>query len=180
MGIMSWIKSRPKKAADYGKKVIGAEYIEKGGNEIRRSLNSLKQGEVRVEEFNEAVSRLKLSKDDIKNAYRGYRERFMQFLFFSMAGIFAAFYLLATGASILQVMVTLVFVMIMMAQMMAASLRLYQIRIKKLVGLNKWFESKDDWWPPSVDEVYGGSNGGNGGGSSRTTTKKKKDKKDVI
>ena len=144
MGLFSWIASRPKSLKEYGKKVVGAEQIKENAGFIADMAKSLKPTATRYETFENAKARLGLSEKDLEETYKYYTTRFNIFVFFFGIGLVVfAYYLMSLSWSAVPV---IGFLAVCVAQLFAASFRMYQIRRRELVVPMEWFRAPHEWW----------------------------------
>lgn len=144
MGLFSWIASRPKAVADYGKKVVGTEEIKKNADFIVDMATSVSKKTKRFETFESAYSRLGLTEDQLMQTYNYYSLRFNIFVFFSGIALVAlgyAVYEFSWGFFAI-----LGFLSICLAQLFSASFRMYQIRRRELVPAIEWLREPKEWW----------------------------------
>ena len=146
MGFFNWIGSRPKRLADYGKKVLGTEEIKKNADYIVDMASSLNVKSDRHETFENAYARLGLTEDRLKETYKYYMDRFNMFIAFFGLGLVMTGYFLISGAP-LSSLATLAFMLICLAQMFNASFRMLQIRKRELLSVMEWLKRKEEWWP---------------------------------
>lgn len=149
MGLMTWLRARPQKAGSYVKNVIGMDSIKNGGDAIRESVNSLKPKPSRTESFENACARLGLDENGLLEAYRFQMNRFLMFSAFMGFGVVVGGWV-AYDRGALSAGVLAVFALIMAAQMMNASFRMYQIRSRELCDLAEWTARPGEWWPKDL------------------------------
>lgn len=144
MGIRDWGKRQPKRAVDFGKKVVAADQLKEGGQYIADLKNSLKTDSRRQETFENAKRRLNLNEQDIASSYKLYTFRFNMFLFFSILALVVGGYFAVSGRATALAFVG--FLAIAVSQLFNASFRLMQIRYRELLPISFWLNNPKEWW----------------------------------
>ena len=136
------------KGLNYGKVVVNAEQIQQTGSWIGRMAREAltRPDSVREETFANAMARLGLSEADLMQSHRFHTGRFYLFGAFGALGLGVLVHSLATGQPWTAVM-SVGFLALMVAQMVRASFRAFQIEQRELVGFGAWWSQPMRWVP---------------------------------
>jgi intracellular multiplication protein IcmV len=149
--IGEWFAKRGQAATDKTKKIVAFEATKQFTNDTREiaatMLNPSKAiAEARIEKFTEAVKRLGVTEDDLKNNYKNFAWLCwisLSFAVFSLSiGIFFTFH-----ASLLQGVAMVSIAAFSLANAFKFSYRAFQIRHQKLCGVKPWLQRSKEWLP---------------------------------
>jgi len=144
MGVRDWAKRQPQRATGFVRKVVGGDQIQSGADYIKDLGQGLKPRRQGRETFENAVGRLNLREEDLRDAYKFQTFRFFLFLGLSVAaGIGAGYFALQSSFAFLGF---LGFICIGAAQIFNASFRMMQIRYKELLPVKFWLQNSSEWW----------------------------------
>ena len=145
MGLFNWASRQPKRTADYVKKVVAGEEIQKGGQYIADMAKGLRKDSGRRETFENAYQRLEMTDEKLQQSYKFYNNRFSLFLFFFGLGI--AVFIFFMFQSFWSAISVFGFLAVCLSQMFNASFRMMQIRHRDLLPVAYWLRTPDEWWP---------------------------------
>lgn len=144
MGVRDWAKRQPQRATGFVRKVIGGDQIENGVDYIKDLGQGLKPRRQGRETFENAVGRLNLREEDLRDAYKFQAFRFFLFLGLSVAAAAGAVYFAMQSS--FAFLGFLGFICIGVAQIFNASFRMMQIRYKELLPVKFWLQNSSEWW----------------------------------
>lgn len=151
MGIVSWAKRQPSRAAAFGRKVVAADQIKDNAAyiaDMARSLGPDEESRARRETFENAYARLNMTPERLARTYGMYSNRFLLFLFFLVIAV-----VLGVGFAITRpwsVVPVVGFVALCLAQMFTCSFRMAQIRHRELFSVVVWLKNPHEWWIHSM------------------------------
>lgn len=141
------------KVVNEGKVLLGTEEAKKYGNKIvsdaKKSLNPFAVKKGREESFENAMLRMGLNEENIKNAYFNHQLRFYIGLLIFIIAIVVLIKMLIIG-NIFALGPAIACMALCGSQMFDGSFRTYQIRRRQLVSVSEWFNDKKEWWPTTL------------------------------
>lgn len=134
------------------KEVVNYREIKGGFNytkSIVQDLNKFRKGSTRVETFEEAVERRRLTEDDLRVFHRQHIILAHIFLFFMALAVLMGVYHF-TVANYAGVLTSAAATIVMVAVYIPRSFRAFQIERRELCAFNVWAKSPKNWLP-SID-----------------------------
>lgn len=155
--MFKWIKKGSgtvkDKVVNEGKILLGTEEAKKYGSKIisdaKKSLNPLAVKKGREESFENAMLRMGLNEENIKQAYFNHQLRFYIGLLIFIVAIIVLIKMLIIG-NIFALGPAIACMALCCSQMFDGSFRTYQIRKRQLVSVSEWFSDKAEWWPSNL------------------------------
>lgn len=150
--MFGWFKKKTENLGEYGKKVTNMEEIKKNSDDIMdlagKYLSPKKIIEnAKVETFEEAQKRLKVTDGEINQVYKNYAISFyisFAFTCFCFLGfIYYAFFMQQIMASLSMIAILLLCAI----NAFKFSFRAFQIKHKKLCSVHDWWERSYEWFP---------------------------------
>lgn len=138
---------------DYGREVVNADQIQSEWGSIKDMAGKVlrpSKAEGREETFDNAMSRLKLTEEDIRGSYKFHVVR----LYIFTVGLGVAFItslVSVFNGSWMQAIACLGVAAAMAALSFQASFRAFQIRRRELFDVSFWLENPREWIPKSLD-----------------------------
>lgn len=150
--MFGWFKKKTNDLGDFGKKITNAEEIKKHSEDIMDLAgNYLSPKKIlknaKVETFEDAKRRLKVTEGEINQVYKNYAISFyisLAFAFICFIGfIYYAFFMQQIIASLS----TAAILCVCAINAFKFSFRAFQIKHKKLCSVNDWWERSYEWFP---------------------------------
>ena len=146
-------KKTARKISDTGKQLLSWDTIVKSSRDIKEMskqvLSPTQQIEnAKVEKFEDAVQRLKLSDIDILKVYRNYVICFYLSVLFFISGMAGLFYAIYAQGEVIHILVIFSILFFIFTNIFKFSFRSYQIRYRKLYPVSKWWKESQFWFPP--------------------------------
>lgn len=155
--MFKWIKKGTKEVSedivDSGKNLLGTEAIAEASHEIKNMAKKVLSPKEMIlnakkETFKEAIFRQKVSELDLIQIYKNYTYVFYTSIFFAALLFAFLIYKLFFKHEVLISVSLLVFFLFCLANAFKFSFRSFQIKHKKLCGVEEWWDRPNEWFPP--------------------------------
>ncbi len=150
--MFKWARRKADDASGYAKGLVNAEELKDNLDEIKNMANVVlnpknasKQG--KVETFEEAKQRLKLSQEDLKSTYYNFTWMFYIYFIFAIMCYFGVVYYLFFAPAKLPALSFFGIGCFLTAASFKYSFRAFQIKHQKLCSISDWLERKNEWFP---------------------------------
>jgi cation transport ATPase len=156
-------KARKKKPGNWFQRTIfPVKDVTDTAKMARSMLDTIIEGEgsARQETFEQAVKRQNLGNEELHAAYKRQRIIVFVMLGISVLAIAYALNMLLTATSGTQFFISVMACMpitVLLVAAFRAAFRAWQIRNKRLGGLDVFLKSQKEWWPPSINPSHFGA-----------------------
>jgi uncharacterized membrane protein len=156
MKMFQWTKNKVKNISDgvkdTSKKLVASDTILENAEQIKKMSENILSpkkmiAESKVEKFEEAIDRLKVSPNDLENIFDNYSLLFYLSICFSFLLFLSILYKLFILKVIWDSLVLLSIFSFCLVNAFKYSFRCLQIKYRKLCTVNDWWNKSNEWIP---------------------------------